>query len=522
MKRLVSLALSAALVLSLLAGCGNSTDPQTTGTATTGGNEGTGEAKDTIVWAQSGDINSLDFHVGKQYLSYGVTCNIFDTLVSWDADNNVIPMLATEWEFLDEDSIQFKLREGVTFHDGEPFTAEDVKYTYERARDHTIVKNNFSWLESVDVVDDYTVVINTIGAYSPVLNALCSPLCGIMPKHLMEANENAMAEFPIGTGPYKFVERAEGEYIKMEANEDYWGGTPKTKYLEMRVVPETSQRSVLLETGEIDFAYDVLPSDVERLNGNENLQVLEDVSFKTFYLTLNCTSEDTPALQDARVRMAIECAIDKDTLCDAVMYGYAEPIGTLLAPGVFGYSESVPANTYDVERAKELLAEAGYADGFSMSIWVQSSDQTRQEACIVIQDMLREVGIEASVEPMDSQVMDDRMVKGEDFGMSSSMWYNLIGDADYAYYSNISPESTSNFAHYNNPELLQELLDARSIQDDTQRAAVYDHIGQVLSEERPYIPMWSYNNLVGASKTQEGFQMNPVSAYRYENVVVYE
>lgn len=255
MKRLVSLALSAALVLSLLAGCGNSTDPQTTGTATTGGNEGTGEAKDTIVWAQSGDINSLDFHVGKQYLSYGVTCNIFDTLVSWDADNNVIPMLATEWEFLDEDSIQFKLREGVTFHDGEPFTAEDVKYTYERARDHTIVKNNFSWLESVDVVDDYTVVINTIGAYSPVLNALCSPLCGIMPKHLMEANENAMAEFPIGTGPYKFVERAEGEYIKMEANEDYWGGTPKTKYLEMRVVPETSQRSVLLETGEIDFAY---------------------------------------------------------------------------------------------------------------------------------------------------------------------------------------------------------------------------------------------------------------------------
>lgn len=120
MKRLVSLALSAALVLSLLAGCGNSTDPQTTGTATTGGNEGTGEAKDTIVWAQSGDINSLDFHVGKQYLSYGVTCNIFDTLVSWDADNNVIPMLATEWEFLDEDSIQFKLREGVTFHDGEP------------------------------------------------------------------------------------------------------------------------------------------------------------------------------------------------------------------------------------------------------------------------------------------------------------------------------------------------------------------------------------------------------------------
>lgn len=518
MKRLVSLALSAALTLTLLAGCGSS--PAVEESASVGG-ESTGGAKDTIVWAQSGDINSLDFHVGKQYLSYGVTCNIFDTLVTWDADNNVVPMLATEWEFLDEDSIQFKLREDVTFHDGEPFTAEDVKYTYERARDHTIVKNNFSWLESVDVVDEYTVVINTIGAYSPVLNALCSPLCGIMPKHLMEENENAMAEFPIGTGPYKFVERSEGEYIKMEANENYWGGVPKTKYLEMRVVPEASQRSVLLETGEIDFAYDVLPSDVERLNSNEKLQVLEAASFKTFYFTLNCTSGNA-ALQDARVRKAIEYAIDKDALCDAVMYGYAEPIGTLLAPGVFGYSETIPADIYDVEKAKELLAEAGYADGFSMSIWVQSSDQTRQEACVVIQDMLREVGIEVSVEPMDGQVMDDKIVKGEDFDMCSSMWYNLMGDADYAYYSNISPESTSNFAHYNNPDLLQELLDARSLQDDGARAAVYEHIGQVLSEERPYIPMWSYSNLVGTSKTQEGFQMNPVSAYRYENVVVYE
>ena len=271
MKRLVSLALSAALALSLLAGCGNSADPQTTGTAPAGGNEGTGEAKDTIVWAQSGDINSLDFHVGKQYLSYGVTCNIFDTLVSWDADNNVIPMLATEWEFLDEDSIQFKLREGVTFHDGEPFTAEDVKYTYERARDHTIVKNNFSWLESVDVVDDYTVVINTIGAYSPVLNALCSPLCGIMPKHLMEANENAMAEFPIGTGPYKFVEWKRGDQLEFTAFEDYYLGAPKIKNVIWKIIPEGSSRTIALEAGEVDMLVEVENMDVERMQRNPEL-----------------------------------------------------------------------------------------------------------------------------------------------------------------------------------------------------------------------------------------------------------
>lgn len=248
MKKIFSALLTVCMLLGCLSACG-SKNPSTSddGSATTG-------AKDTIVFAQASDITSLDFHVGKNPATYDVTCNIFDTLVTWDADINVIPHLAESWEFLDEDSLQMHLRKGVLFHDGQELTAEDVKYTFDRAMNSTIVKNNFSWLESVDVVDEYTVVINTKGAYTPVLNALCSPLAGIMPKHLLEQNDEALTTNPVGTGPYKFVERKEGEYVKLEANENYWGGTVATKYLEMRVVPEASQRSTLLETGEIDIA----------------------------------------------------------------------------------------------------------------------------------------------------------------------------------------------------------------------------------------------------------------------------
>jgi len=508
MKKSLVLLLVFAMLLSCFTGCG-------------GGGEDQGEAgqKDTIVFAQPQDVTSLDFHVGKNPASFDVTCNMFDTLVTWDADHKVVAHLAESWEFIDEDSLEMHLRQGVLFHDGEELKAEDVKYTFDRALASTIVKNNFSWLESVEVKDDYTVVINTLGAYTPVLNALCSPLAGIMPKHLLEADDEAMAKNPVGTGPYKFVERKEGEYVKMTANENYWNGTVATKNLEMRVVPEASQRATLLETGEIDIAYDVLASDVSRLESNENTKVMSDASFKVFYLTVNCNS-GTEALKDARVRKAIEYAIDKEALCSAVMYGYATPVNGLVGPGVFGYDGTLTADIYDVERAKELLAEAGYPDGFSMSIWVQSSDQTRQEACVIIQSMLSEVGIAVSVEPMDGAVMDDTIIKGGDFDACSSMYYNLMGDADYVLFSNISPESTSNLSHYNNAEAMDKLMSARGMTDDAQRAAVYAEISEIMAEERPYIPLWAYENMVGMQAGTEGFELSPITAYRYENVTV--
>ena len=204
------------------------------------------------------------------------------------------------------------------------------------------------------------------------------------------------------------------------------------------------------------------------------------------------------------------------------MYGYATPVSSLVGPGVFGYDAAPTANLYDVEKAKSLLSEAGYADGFEMSIWVQSSDQIRQEACVIIHSMLEEVGITVTVEPMDGTVMDDTIVKGGDFADCSSMYYNLMGDADYVLYSNISPESTSNLSHYSSEAAMEKLLAARSLTDDAARAAVYAEISAIMAQDRPNIPLWAYQNLVGVRTGVQGFVLSPITAYRYENVAVYE
>ena len=399
-------------------------------------------------------------------------------------------------------------------------TAADVKYTYDRARDHAIVKNNFSWLESTDMVDDYTVNINTIGAFSPVLNALTSPLAGIMPKHIMEQNENAMAEHPVGTGPYKFVEWKQGEYVKMEAYDGYWGGAPKTKNLIMQVIPEASQMTILLETGAIDVAYDVLPVDVSKLEENAATKVTHAASYKTLYFSVNSNSSN-PALADHRVRRALEMAIDKTGISEAILYGYAIPIGSNIAPGVFGFDPQLPADRYNIEEAKKLLAEAGYADGFDLKIWT-ATNQDWQETCVAVQEMLRQIGVNATIEVMDNQVMIDRMVSGEDYDMSCSMWYNLQGDADYVLSSNNFPDSASNFANYRNPKVADLILEARKQTDETARAAMYQKVVEILEEERPQIPLFAYENIVGMGAGVEGFQLSPITAHRYENVVVYQ
>ncbi len=520
MKKVLTVTLFCLFALSALAGCGEKTQTVSGSIQTESEASAEKKVKDTIVWAQSGDINSFDFHVGKQPLTFDVTCNMFDTLVKWDKDMNIVPSLAESWEYLDDDSVRFKLRQDVTFHDGTKMTAADVKYTYDRAKDHKVVKNNFSWLDSTEVIDEYTVVINTKGSFSPVLNALTSPLAGIMPKHLMEKDENAMASHPVGTGPYKFIEWKEGEYVKMEANESYWGGAPKTKNLIMKVIPEASQRTVLLETGEIDIAYDLLPSDVEKLKGNSEAQVLEAASFKVLYFTVNCNSSNK-ALGSFKVRQAIEMAIDKQAICNAVMCGFAVPTGSNVAPGSFGFDEKLTANRYDPEKARALLKEAGYPDGFTLKLWAQP-DQVYQETSVIVQNMLQEIGITVEIETMENQVMLDRMMKGEDFDLACSIWYNLMGDADYVLYSTLSPDSTSNFAHYNNQKVISLLMEGRAQKDDNARFKIYGEIYKILDEERPQIPLFAYENLVGLSSEVEGFSLSPITAHRYDSVVAYE
>ena len=417
---------------------------------------------------------------------------------------------------MDEDSLQMHLRKGVLFHDGQELTAEDVKYTFDRAMNSTIVKNNFSWLESVDVVDEYTVVINTKGAYTPVLNALCNPLAGIMPKHLLEQNDEAMTTNPVGTGPYKFVERKEGEYVKLEANENYWGGTVATKYLEMRVVPEASQRSTLLETGEIDIAYDVPPSDVDRLNANEATTVLSAPSFKVFYVTINCNS-GTKALNDSRVRQAIEYAIDKEALCASVMYGYATPAASLVGPGVFGYDDSATANIYNIEKAKELLSAAGYPDGFSFTVTVPSVYQVHVDTAQVLVNDLAEAGITMNINQVDWATWLENVYTNRDYEATIVSVDGAIASPT-AFLSRYRSDAGNNFVNFQSEEFDQHYAAATEAIDEAVREQEFKACEKVLTENAASVYLQDIANILVYDKKFDGYAGYPLYAVDFSAI----
>lgn len=227
MKKLLALAMVFCLAFTM-SSCGG------------GGESESGEMKDTLTWVQAADVTSLDPHVGKETPAVTVTSQIFDTLLTMDENNEPAPCLAESFEQVDERTWKFKLREDVKFHDGEPMTSEDVVFSINRARNSNYVSYVVDAISEVKADGEYAVTIKTKEPYSPLLSNLTVPFTAIVPKHIVEKDEEGFQKKPIGTGAYKFVEWKQGEYTKMEANEEYFQGAPKTKNLEMKVVPEAS------------------------------------------------------------------------------------------------------------------------------------------------------------------------------------------------------------------------------------------------------------------------------------------
>ena len=275
MKKFFAVVLIFCLAFSLTA-CGGDKTPSETGGAT----------KDTLVWVQSADVTSLDPHVGKETPAVTVTCQIFDTLLTMGENNQPAPLLAESYEQVDEKTWTFKLRQDVKFHDGESMTAEDVVFSINRARESNYVSYVVDAISDITADDDYTVTITTKEPYAPLLASLTVPFTAIVPKHAVEADEEAFTMHPIGTGAYKFVEWKQGEYVKLEANDEYFQGAPKTKYLQMKVVPEASQRVISVETGEADLAYNISANDTKRVEEYENMDSVNIFMYSVLLLSI--------------------------------------------------------------------------------------------------------------------------------------------------------------------------------------------------------------------------------------------
>lgn len=358
-------------------------------------------AKDTVIVGVGAPPQTMNPHGSDSDCNLGVVANIFDGLLQRDTTGTLLPALATSWERIDALTWRLKLRQGVKFHNGNDFTWEDVKFTMERLRKPYPVSEFLAFgglIVSVETVDGdpWTIDITTKTPTSYFDQNLHQVF--IMDKESTESRSiGEIGESPIGTGAYKFVEWVKGAYLRLEANEDYWGGVPSIKYAEIRGITEPSTRVAAIATGEVDVVQDIPVELFETVAGNPSLEVVTRPARRSIWLGLR--NEPGFPTSDVRVRKAIYMAINEDEIIEKVMFGHAFLCSQIPDPPTVGYDEGIERLPYDPERAKELLAEAGYPDGFKIKYTGPNDRYVRDEQIAqAIATQLAKVGIEVEVD----------------------------------------------------------------------------------------------------------------------------
>ena len=328
-----------------------------------GGAQPQGELRVAIPWTPE----NLDPTMNLSSIRAMVGVSMFDSLVGRDADNRIVPQLAESWRLVDDTTWQVKLRRGVVFHDGEPFNAEAVRFTFQRVLDpeqKSPNRANMAEIARVDVIDDYTVNLVTRQPYAPLVNRLLDfPM--VPPKYTAEKGNQGMALKPVGTGPYRFVELVKDDRLVVEAFDRHWRGAPKIRRVIYKPIPEPFTRAAALRNNEVDLITTVPPSLARELERVGGLRVQRVPSSWIIYLGLNALKKP---LSDPRVRQALNYATDVDAIVKNVLEGSGGRLEGPLTPQMFGYDASVKGYAHDPARARKLLAEAGYPDGLDITL----------------------------------------------------------------------------------------------------------------------------------------------------------
>ena len=534
-KSLWMLLLTFALTL-VLAACnsdeddGASTDGGTDGNTNTDGGTETAAGGDLII-AELSDAQSLDPHGSNDVSSSNVQSNIYETLVIRDANGELAPGLAESWNQVDDLTWEFKLRTGVKFHDGEAFNAEAVKKSFERILDPDVASPRaflYEMVKEVKVVDENTVQFVTEYPFSPLLAHLTHNGGGIISPKSIDADYAAMtgdtkagsviATEPVGTGPFEFDSWTPGTQLKLVKYADYWGTAPSIDSVTFKVIPESSVRTAELQSGYAHIIGAVEPSQVANVNTFPDASVLETPTSSLTYIGFNTNKEP---FNNPKVRQAISKAIDRVTLIDGIYEGFGIPAISPLSPGIFGYTEDVTSMEYNLDEAKALLAEAGYADGFKTTIWT-NDNPARQNVAIVLQQGLKELGIELEIQVLEWGAYLEKTAAGE-HDMFILGWSNSTGDADYGLYALFHSSQhgdPGNRSFYTNTEV-DALLDAgRREADQTKRLGIYQEAIQLISDDSPMAFVLHPSNLVGVSKKITGFSVGADSIYRLTDVKI--
>ncbi|WP_078595856.1 glutathione ABC transporter substrate-binding protein [Evansella clarkii] len=478
------------------------------------------------------DPVSLDPHGANENVSNSINNTIYDGLVYQDENMEIQPALAESLEQIEDTVWEAKIREGVTFHDGSELNAEVVKMSLDRVRDEEVaspVGFLFGMITDVSVVDDFTVHIETEFPFAPLPAHLAHTGGSIISPELVEASYEAMEngdnpfsaanDSPSGTGYFQFDEHVSGEYVRLVKNEDYWAEEEAgVNSVTFNVIPEDLTRIGELETGGIHITYPVNPSDVDRVENADGTSIQQVSSSRMEYLGFNTEVEP---FDDPRVRQALHMAINKEDMVDGVLNDLGTVAHGPLAPDVLGYSEDIDYIEHNLEAARELLAEAGYPDGFETTI-LTDDERQRQDIAQLIQHQLSEIGVEVDIDMTEFGTYLERAQQGET-EMFLGSWGTVTMDGDYGLYAVFHSDNKGvpgNRSFIEN-ERIDELLDqARQETDQDIRLDLYEEVQNELAEESPYAYLFFPDLNAGVRDEVEGFWQYPSGFYFLRDVTL--
>jgi peptide/nickel transport system substrate-binding protein len=477
MSRKVFALLSVAMVLALVvAACGTTAAPPEATEApsapeATQAPAATGPSGELVI-AIGGDPSTLDPQVADDGNERAVNDNVYETLIARDSSTmELVPALAESWEELDDVTWQLKLRQGIKFHNGEPFDAEAAAFSINRVINPDLNSEQisfFSTIKEATVVDASTIQVFTDGP-DPILPSRLYWLKIVPPKHAADDN---FGTTPVGTGPYKFVEWVRDDHVTLEANPDYWGPAPTIAKVTIRPIKEEVTRLAALKAGEVDLVRGLIPEYVDEVP-----KVASTPGLEFTWLRLNALSGP---LADKRMRQAINYAINKDELAQSLYSGYAVPAeGQILTPGHFGFNTDVKAYPYDPEQAKQLIQDAGY-NGEEIEFIGESGRWLKDKELIeAVAGQLRDVGLNIKVNIVEWSAWLDLLFAGADKAptIQFSAHSNELLDADRTLSALF--HSAGSQTAYSNPQLDQLVDSARTETDLTKRADMYHQAVQI-------------------------------------------
>ncbi|BBY15286.1 ABC transporter substrate-binding protein [Mycolicibacterium litorale] len=473
-------------------------------------------ASGNLVAAIAGEPDQLDPHKTSAYFSFEVLENVFDTLVEPDANLEMRPALAESWEVSPDQRVwTFHLRRGVTFHDGSPFTADDVVYSYRRIIDEELTNvDKFAAVTDITAVDPATVRI-TVDKPTPNLLTNLGGFKGMAIVSRANVESGRIATHPVGTGPFSFAGATSGDLITLRANPSYWDGAPRISGVTFRFISEPSTALSALQAGEVDWTDSVPPQRVSQLRDDESLRLAVTPSNDYWYLALN---EARPPWNDVRVRRAIAYGIDREAIVAATSYGTAARNQLAIPEGNPWYT---PYDTYsyDVDKAKSLLAEANAKPG-KLDMLVTSEYPETVTAAQIIADNLAPLGITVDIRTVDFATWLDEQNNGN-FDMLMMGWLGNI-DPDDFYYAQHHTNGTSNAQKFSDPEV-DRLLDAGRVETNREaRRDGYAKAATRIADEVSYIYLYNPSVIQAWTPALSGYEARRDGAVRFRSAVLGE